>query len=151
MGTTDDRHDDSHRFPGGSPRLPRITPPRRPVPPAEQEPSARAAPERTGPAPQGTFTDYFSTDSLFGASPPREEAHAAVPLGSGDDAYSVLGISRSASWKEISRAHRTLVSQLHPDRYVDADEETRAGAERRVRDVNEAFSEIRRQRQPSRC
>ena len=149
MGTNDDRHDEQ-RFPGGTPKLPRLTPPRRPVPrdPNEQ---ARAARAEEGPAPQGTFTDYFSNDSLFGASPSREEPREAVPLLSGQDAYSLLGVSRQASWKEISRAHRRLVSELHPDRYVDSDDETREAAERKVRDVNEAFSEIRRQRLPSRC
>jgi DnaJ-domain-containing protein 1 len=149
MGTNDDRHDD-HRFPGGAPRLPRLTPPRRPVPPDPTE-QARDQRQDDAPAPQGTFTDYFSNESLFGASPPREEPAEAVPLPSGQDAYSLLGVSRQASWKEISRAHRRLVSELHPDRYVDSDDETRAAAERKVRDVNEAFSEIRRQRLPSRC
>jgi len=41
---------------------------------------------------------------------------------------------------------RKLVSELHPDRYVDADDDVREAAERRVRDVNEAFAEIRRER-----
>ena len=149
MGTNDDRHDDQ-RFPGGAPKLPRLMPPRRSVPPVSAEPTGAERAEE-GPAPQGTFTDYFSNESLFGASPPREEPLEAVPLPSGQDAYSLLGVSRQASWKEISRAHRRLVSELHPDRYVDSDDETREAAERRVRDVNEAFSEIRRQRLPSRC
>lgn len=149
MGTSDDRHDDQ-RFPGGAPKLPRLTPPRRPVPP---DPNDAASTSRAdeAPAPQGTFTDYFPNESLFGASPLREEEHEAVALPSGVDAYSLLGVSRQASWKEISRAHRRLVSELHPDRYVDADEATRDAAERKVRDVNEAFAEIRRQRLPSRC
>ncbi len=60
--------------------------------------------------------------------------------------YAVLGLTRQASWEQIRRAHRSLVSTLHPDRYVGADDVIRADAERRVRDVNEAFSEIRRQR-----
>ena len=148
MGTSENRHDEQ-RFPGGSPKLPRLTPPRRALP---SDPAEQAAPARDErPAPQGTFTDYFPNDSLFGASPPREEEHAAVALPSGADAYSLLGVTRQASWKEISRAHRRLVSELHPDRYVDADDETREAAERKVRDVNEAFSEIRRQRLPRRC
>jgi len=149
MGTSDDRHDDQ-RFPGGTPKLPRIRPPRRPVPPDPTEASAAPRADE-GPAPQGTFTDYFSTESLFGASPPRDDEHPPVSLPSGEDAYSLLGVSRQASWKEISRAHRRLVAELHPDRYVDADEDTRAAAERKVRDVNEAFAEIRRQRLPTRC
>jgi hypothetical protein len=149
MGTNDHRYDDQ-RFPGGAPRLPRLTPPRRAVPP-DPNAAVETEPVEEGPAPQGTFTDYFSTESLFSASPPRDEDEPRATLPSGEDAYSLLGVSRQASWKEISRAHRRLVSQLHPDRYVDADEDTRAAAERKVRDVNEAYAEIRRQRLPSRC
>lgn len=93
------------------------------------------------------FEEYFSAESLFGASPhPSTPAPEEIQ----DDEYGVLGLTRSATWSEITRAHRRLVAQLHPDRFVGADEATRAAAERRVRDVNEAFSEIRRQRSPSR-
>jgi curved DNA-binding protein CbpA len=58
----------------------------------------------------------------------------------------MLGLTRAASWEEIAKAHRRLVSQLHPDRYVGADEVVREAAERRVRDVNEAYAKIRRER-----
>ncbi|CAB4530199.1 unannotated protein [freshwater metagenome] len=60
--------------------------------------------------------------------------------------YAALGLTRLATWKEITVAHRRLLSELHPDRHVDADQELRDLAERRVRDVNEAFATIRRQR-----
>ncbi|MEI7887552.1 MAG: J domain-containing protein [Actinomycetes bacterium] len=60
--------------------------------------------------------------------------------------YAVLGLTRVATWKEISTAHRRLLSELHPDRHVEADQDLRDLAERRVRDVNEAFATIRRQR-----
>jgi DnaJ-class molecular chaperone len=60
--------------------------------------------------------------------------------------YAALGLTRLATWKEITTAHRRLLSELHPDRHVEADQELRDLAERRVRDVNEAFATIRRQR-----
>ncbi|CAB4704905.1 MAG: DnaJ domain-containing protein [Actinobacteria bacterium] len=60
--------------------------------------------------------------------------------------YAALGLTRLATWKEITTAHRILLSELHPDRHVEADQELRDLAERRVRDVNEAFATIRRQR-----
>ena len=40
---------------------------------------------------------------------------------------------------------------LHPDRYVDADDDLRKAAERRVRDVNEAYALLRKQRSPQRA
>jgi DnaJ-domain-containing protein 1 len=87
------------------------------------------------------FKAYYSTESLFDAvpslltEPDREEGP-----------YAVLGLTRSASWEAVSKSHRALVSELHPDRFVDDDEQVREAAERRVRDVNEAFAEIRRDR-----
>jgi curved DNA-binding protein CbpA len=60
--------------------------------------------------------------------------------------YAVLGLTRTATWEEVSKAHRTLVAQLHPDRYVGAEDTVREAAEERVRVVNEAYATIRRQR-----
>lgn len=88
------------------------------------------------------FDRYFSAESLFESVPES----LSTPTDPADGPFAVLGVTASASWKEISRAHRALVSELHPDRYVDADPVVRAAAERRVRDVNEAYSEIRRRR-----
>lgn len=87
------------------------------------------------------FGQYYSLQSLF-VSDPELEVHTDPS----EKPYAVLGLTRQASWDQIRRAHRSLVSTLHPDRYVDADEAIRADAEKRVRDVNEAYSEIRRQR-----
>ena len=58
----------------------------------------------------------------------------------------MLGLSRSASWEEITRRHRSLMKEFHPDRHVGSDEATRAHAEQRVRDVNEAVAMLREQR-----
>ncbi|MCB1256504.1 MAG: J domain-containing protein [Microthrixaceae bacterium] len=87
------------------------------------------------------FGQYYSSDSLFDTS--RE---TDVTSTTSDGPYAVLGLTRQASWEQIRRAHRSLVSTLHPDRYVGESPEVIAHAEQRVRDVNEAFAEIRRQR-----
>ena len=87
------------------------------------------------------FGQYYPTQSLFVSSPELE-----VDIDPSDGPYAVLGLTRHASWDQIRRAHRSLVSKLHPDRYIGAEDEVMADAERRVPDVNEAFSAIRRQR-----
>lgn len=91
------------------------------------------------------FGQYYSAESLFNGS--RE---TDVTSTISDGPYAVLGLTRQASWEQIRRAHRALVSSLHPDRFVGEDPTVIEHAEQRVRDVNEAFAEIRRQRSGNR-
>lgn len=63
-----------------------------------------------------------------------------------DHAYKTLGITRTTPWDEIRRTHRKLMLANHPDRFAGQDPAIIADAEMRVRDINEAYAEIRRQR-----
>ncbi len=131
---------DHRAFPGGSARLPRLNRPSD-APPEDltkEEPLRRNADERS-PAKDRGFEAYYSTESLF-RTPVEPQVEAD------DGPYGVLGLPRTADWEQVSKAHRRLVSQLHPDRYVGDDDVVREAAERRVRDVNEAYATIRRQR-----
>lgn len=53
--------------------------------------------------------------------------------------YQRLGVTPAASTEEIRTAYRALVSRLHPDRLHEASAADRAFAERRMREVNEAW------------
>ena len=61
-------------------------------------------------------------------------------------AYDVLGVAPDASDAEIDQAYRKLISQYHPDKYVDAAPELRAQAERKAREINAAYDRIRQLR-----
>ncbi len=126
-------------FPGGAARLPRLNRPSDEVP--EFVAPLRQHAEERYPEKDRGFEAYYSTDSLFSSSPEPEELTAES-----EGPYAVLGLTRSASWEDVSKSHRRLVAQLHPDRYVREDAQVRAAAEKRVRDVNEAFAAIRRER-----
>ena len=57
--------------------------------------------------------------------------------------YQRLGVNASASTEEIRSAYRALANRLHPDRLIDASSAERTLAERRMREVNEAWHELR--------
>ena len=57
------------------------------------------------------------------------------------DYYTILGISRNASQRKIKEAYLELVKNAHPDRVQDPSE--RIEADRRFREINEAFNHLR--------
>ena len=68
------------------------------------------------------------------------------PAPAGPDAYATLGVSSSASDDAVESAYRRLMSEFHPDRVASAGAEIRELAERRTREANAAWDEIKRQR-----
>jgi len=56
--------------------------------------------------------------------------------------YQVLGVSPSAATPQIRTAYRQLAYLLHPDRQSDSTEAERKLAERRMREVNAAWSTL---------
>ena len=57
------------------------------------------------------------------------------------DYYTILGISRNASQREIRDAYLRLAKSAHPDRVRDLDK--RSEADRRVQEINEAYNHLR--------
>ena len=57
-----------------------------------------------------------------------------------------LGVEDDADWQTIRAAHRKLLAQLHPDRFVTADERTQQEAADRLAAINIAYHELERTR-----
>ena len=57
----------------------------------------------------------------------------------GEDLYSLLGVARGASAREIKGAYRRLAKRLHPDVLMDAPAAERAAAERAFVAAKEAY------------
>jgi DnaJ-class molecular chaperone len=87
-----------------------------------------------------TFEDYFSTESLF------DWTGAQDGIFDETDPYVVLGLPPSASWEEISAAHRRLAKLHHPDRLMSATVDEREASDRRIRELNVAYMELRRRK-----
>jgi DnaJ-domain-containing protein 1 len=62
------------------------------------------------------------------------------------DPYVVLDLPPTASWDEITSRHRLLAKLHHPDRLFDAAPEQREDSDRRIRDLNIAYMELRRRK-----
>jgi hypothetical protein len=58
--------------------------------------------------------------------------------------YEILGVSPKASPKEISQAYKTLAQIFHPDRFVDSPAHVRREAERRMKNLTEAYALARK-------
>jgi DnaJ-domain-containing protein 1 len=55
----------------------------------------------------------------------------------------VLGVSQRSCLDEVKAAYRTKIKQCHPDRVMGLGEEFQQLADRKTREVNEAFNEAR--------
>ena len=89
---------------------------------------------------RNTFEEYFSTESLFDWTGSDDSIFDET------DPYVVLGLPPSASWDEISASHRRLAKLHHPDRLMNATDEERENSDRRIRELNIAYMELRRRK-----
>lgn len=54
--------------------------------------------------------------------------------------YDILGVSKNATKKEISKAFKKLSLQWHPDKWINGTEEEKKNAEEKFKEINEANS-----------
>jgi preprotein translocase subunit Sec63 len=69
------------------------------------------------------------------------------PPGNAETPYAVLDVDESADMEAIDAAYRRRMSEYHPDKVANAAPEIKELAERRARDINAAYEEIRKRRQ----
>ncbi len=79
--------------------------------------------------------DYQTVGAMFGGS--------AV---SGNKAYEILGVERSATEEEIKKAFRLLALKYHPDRVMQLGEDVRKSAEEKFKKILEAYEIIKKEK-----
>ena len=63
--------------------------------------------------------------------------------------YQVLGVTPGASQPEIRAAYQKLIQSYHPDQVAHLGDELREVAERRTKEINAAYSALKRRPQGS--
>lgn len=74
------------------------------------------------------------------------ESIKAMFFKTGDHAYKILEIDKSASDTEVKKAFRTMAKKYHPDKLQHMDDIHKKGAEEKFRAVQEAYDQIKKER-----
>jgi hypothetical protein len=95
--------------------------------------------EEPGKAAREREEDAESTTAYYDSLTMKERARIA-------SAYATLGVSKGASMEEISAAYKKLARAHHPDKVAMLEPEEREVSERRMKEVNAAYTELKRLR-----
>ncbi|MDY7034727.1 MAG: DnaJ domain-containing protein [Thermodesulfobacteriota bacterium] len=87
-------------------------------------------------------TEGEKKEKFGGSQYDRAGADSQKKPGNGDP-YKVLGVKRDASTEEIKTAYRRLVNQYHPDKVMHLGEEFRILAERKFKEIQEAYQDLK--------
>ena|SRR5919106_6390699 len=101
--------------------------------------------KRTEPAdPFAVFSETYGI-RIPRDTPPKAEPDEPQPVELGPTrAHQLLGVPLGASLKEVSQAYKKLAFTHHPDRVAGMSSEAREYSEERMKELNAAYSELRR-------
>jgi DnaJ-domain-containing protein 1 len=83
----------------------------------------------------GNYGDRSYSQGSFGSTPYFEDKSKY---------YSVLGVSQTASQEEIKKAFRNKAREFHPDKYAGKSESERVEAEKKFKEINEAYDKLKK-------
>ena len=75
---------------------------------------------------------------------PAETPRRRVPCREGEpDPHAVLGVDQGASREEIRKAYQHKIREYHPDRIAEMGIELRELAEKRTKEINAAYAQLK--------
>lgn len=87
------------------------------------------------------YQQYYSRNQTYNQSQnQKSDSHGPLTL---DEAYSLLEVNSSASWKEIHKAYKEKMSQSHPDKVSHLSKELQDKAKELTLELNEAMELIK--------
>jgi len=95
------------------------------------------------------FNQCHQLDPNLGARQRIKDAEKEAKKAARKDYYKILGVEKTAGDDEIKKAYKKLALRWHPDKNGQ-DEETRAAAEIKFKDINEAYSVLSDQQKKQR-
>ena len=95
--------------------------------------------------PFAAFAETYHIRIPQDAPPPKAEPEEPQPVEVGPTrAHQLLGVPLGASRQEVSLAYKKLAFIHHPDRVAGMGPEARQYSEERMKEINAAYSELRR-------
>jgi DnaJ-domain-containing protein 1 len=95
--------------------------------------------------PFAAFAETFHIRIPKDAPPPKAEPEEPQSVEVGPTpSHRVLGVPLGASRQEVSQAYKKLAFMHHPDRVAGMGSEAREYSEERMKELNAAYSELRR-------
>jgi uncharacterized membrane protein YkvA (DUF1232 family) len=91
--------------------------------------------------PSGFQNDYHQSRQSFEHNQESSEKQTHTQ-DSPDDPYTILNVPKGASPEEIKKAYRELANKYHPDKVVHLGDEFRELAEKRFKEIEEAYRKL---------
>ncbi|WP_290699592.1 DnaJ domain-containing protein [Lacinutrix sp.] len=88
----------------------------------------------------------FTIAGYLGISSSDYSRIKAMFYNSRDNAYKILGITKSATNNEIKKAYRNMAKKYHPDKVEHLGDEHKKGAEDKFKQVQKAYEQLQKER-----
>jgi DnaJ like chaperone protein len=88
----------------------------------------------------------YTISGYLGISSRDYNSIKAMFYNSQDNAYKILEIAKTASIDEIKKAYRHMAKKYHPDKVEHLGEEHKKGAEKKFKQVLEAYEQLQKER-----